>query len=404
MKIAIIGAGFTGLTAGYRLSKNNHKVTIFEKNPHAGGLAGGFKENNWDWSLENFYHHLFTTDKNAAILIEELGLKSELVFRQPKTSILYKNKISRFDSPASILSSPILTFPQKIQTGLATLFLKIYPGWHLFEKFTAVNLLPKLYGNKVYQIIWEPLIKGKFGVYYNQISATWFWARIKKRSYKLGYVNGGFNILIEKLIATFINEGGQIVYNQEINDIQELLKDFDKVIITVPAQIYFPKTKLLPMLGAINLILILKEQYLADNTYWLNINDPDYPFISVVEHTNFVNPQHYGGNHVLYVGGYYPADHRYFKMSKEEIFQEFLPYLQKINPGYNFKLKIENFKFSSDLYAQPIIPTNYLKIIPPHKTEIPNVYLANMQQIYPWDRGTNYAIELGEKIAEIVNQ
>ncbi|PIU03385.1 hypothetical protein COT44_02995 [Candidatus Shapirobacteria bacterium CG08_land_8_20_14_0_20_39_18] len=404
MKIAIIGAGITGLTAGYRLTSQKHQVTIFEKNDFAGGLASGFKQKNWDWSLEFFYHHLFTTDQNAIKLINELGLGDQLKFSRPKTSIYYEDKISRFDSPASILFSPLLNYPQKIRTGLATIFLKVYPDWHSLEKITAVKFLPKLYGRKAYQILWKPLIKAKFGSFSDQISAAWFWARIKKRSFQLGYLDGGFQVLIDKLEEKIKENGGKIYLNQEIARINDLNHNnkYDQIVLTVPTSIFSPKTKLPPMLGALNMILVLKEKFLIDNTYWLNINDPGYPFVSVVEQTNFIDPKYYGGNHILYVGGYYPANHRFFKMTKEEIFKEFLPFLKKINPDYNFKLKIENFKLSSNKYAQPITPTNYSRIIPPHQTSIPNVYLANMQQIYPWDRGINYAVELGEKIAKFI--
>jgi hypothetical protein len=40
-------------------------------------------------------------------------------------------------------------------------------------------------------------------------------------------------------------------------------------------------------------------------------------------------------------------------------------------------------------------------MIPSFKTPLKNVFLANMEQVYPWDRGTNYAVELGQKIARI---
>ena len=166
------------------------------------------------------------------------------------------------------------------------------------------------------------------------------------------------------------------------------------------------------MLGALNLILELKEPFFKDNTYWLNVNEENFPFVAVVEHTNFIDSKFYGNNHLVYVGGYYPQNHNYFKMTKEQIFKEFLPYLQKINPFFNFQLyAIRYRKATSSAYtlyanpqAQPVIPTNYSRIIPPHKTSLKNVYLANIQQVYPWDRGVNYAIELGEKIANEISQ
>lgn len=155
------------------------------------------------------------------------------------------------------------------------------------------------------------------------------------------------------------------------------------------------------MLGALNLILVLKEKFLADGTYWLNINEPDFPFVAVVEQTNFISPKYYGGRRILYVGGYYPSSHRYFKMTARQIFSEFWPYLKKINPKFN-QSSVISHQLATNLYAQPIVPVDYDLIIPQMKTFITDVYLANMQMVYPFDRGINYAIEMGEKVAKII--
>ena len=446
MKIAVIGGGITGLTAAYQLSRKGYQVTLFEKENYLGGLAAGFKRKEWHWPLECFFHHFFTSDKGAKKLITELGLIDKLFYRRPKTSIFFKGKMAQFDSPISLLFFPHLSFSQKLRTGLVTAYLKIPPrrshgcassACHHpkrertkdasevgkcpparskkipFEKTTASVWLKKHYGPKPYQILWQPLLKAKFGKYASKISMAWFWARIKKRSTRLGYLKGGFQVLIDKLEEKIKEGGGKIYLNQAITPkhLQGGQRDslkvktqgkFDRVLITTPTQIFF-KTNLPEMLGAINLILVLKEKFLTDETYWLNINEPNFPFVAVVEHTNFIDPRHYGGNHIFYIGGYYPQNHPYFKMKKEEIFKEFLPYLKKINPKFNI-LNTKYLILNTNLYAQPIVPTNYSKMIPKMKTPIPNVFLANMQMVYPWDRGVNYAIELGEKVADEVSK
>lgn len=415
MKIAIIGAGLTGLTIGYRLSQKGHQVTIFEKEKIAGGLASGFREKNWDWSLEKFYHHLFTSDQDIQNLVSELGLKNRLFFEEPKTSIYYQNQIAQFDSPLSLLQFPFLNPLEKMRTGLATLFLKFFLSWQILEKYTASQFLPKLYGRKAYQVLWEPLLKAKFSSEMNQISMAWFWARIKKRSAKLGYFEGGFQILIDELVKQIEKHGGKFFFNSDIKNLNDIyhLSEFDRIIVTVSTETFLKMVPDLPkdyqeklqnkkMLGSLNLILQLKNKFFQDNTYWLNINDSGFPFVAVVEHTNFVDKKYYGGKHLLYVGGYYPQNHRYLKMSKEQIFEEFLPYLEKINPSFNFTLHASPFALFTDLYAQPIIPINYSKELFPHQTPDPKIILVNMEQIYPWDRGTNYAVELGEKISRSI--
>lgn len=86
MKIAVIGAGFTGLSAAHELVKQNHKVFVFEKDPQPGGLAIGYKEKNWNWSLEKHYHHWFTNDNSVLELAKEINF--EVVIKRPKTSVL----------------------------------------------------------------------------------------------------------------------------------------------------------------------------------------------------------------------------------------------------------------------------------------------------------------------------
>lgn len=407
MRIGIIGGGITGLTAGYKLSKAGHKIVIFEKENRLGGLTSGFKERNWDWSLEHFFHHFFVSDWAAVNLIKELGLSKKLFYLRPKSSIFKNGKISQFDSAFSVLAFPHLSLTEKLRTGLVTLYLRSTKNWQKFEKTMASNWLKKYYGKKSYQLLWQPLLKSKFGPFANQVSMTWFWARIKKRSSQLGYLEGGFQILIKKLAKKIRENKGEIILKRKVKRLNDL-SHFDKVIVTVPTPRFLAMTPLsadykkklsrLNFVGALNLILILKERFLTDNTYWLNINEKKYPFVALVEHTNFIDPKYYGGSHLLYVGGYYPPSHSYFKMKKEEIFKEFLPYLKKINPSLNTNY----YLLTTNLFAQPIIPLNYSKIIPKMKTPIKNLYFANQSLIYPWDRGVNYAIKLGERVAKLI--
>jgi protoporphyrinogen oxidase len=411
MKVAIVGAGITGLTTGFKLSQKGHQVVLFEKEKYAGGLSAGFKEKGWGWYLEFFFHHFFATDKEAKKLIKELELEDKLFYLRPKTSVFKQGKIYQFDSPLSVLKFPLLSFPERLRTGLVTLFLKSHPRWQSLEKTKASGWLKKYYGRKIYEVLWQPLLRSKFGEQADKISAAWFWARIKKRSARLGYLEGGFQPLIDELVKKIKQRGGEIFLNHEVKNLVEL-EGFDRIIITAPTEIFLKIAPQLPkeyqvrleklkMLGAVNLILELKEQFLKDKTYWLNINEDDFPFVAVVEHTNFVNPKHYNGNHLVYIGGYYPQNHHYFKMSKEKILKEFLPYLKKINQKFS-QLSIINYQLSINKFAQPIIPLHYSKLIPPHKTPIPSVFLANMQQVYPWDRGVNYAIELGKRVAKLI--
>jgi len=401
-RIAVVGAGITGLAAGYRLSKAGCQVHLLEKNEKVGGLAGGFKMKDWQWNLEYFYHHLFVSDSAARNLIKEIGLGDRLFFRRPITAIYQKGEIAQFDSPVSVLKYPHLNLAEKIRVSLTTVYLKTNNNWERLEKVTAREWLTRYCGNSVFELIWRPLLESKYPQDWKKVSMAWFWARIKKRSARLGYLEGGFQVLADKLAERITDRGGKIFFGREIRKLDDL-KNYDRILITVPTNGLF-NFRLPPMSGVLTLILILNKKFLADGTYWLSINEPNWPFLAVVEHTNFVGAEYYGGKHLLYVGGYYPQNHKIFKKSRREILSMFLPYLRRIKPGFNPRGEVFDSRLAVDLNAQPLVPINYSRMIPKIKTEIPGVYMANMQMIYPWDRGINYAIEWGEKAAdEIIN-
>ena len=126
MKIAIIGAGFGGLAAAYDLKKAGHEVTVFESANYVGGLASGFKEPHWDWSVEKFYHHWFQSDASMMGLIQELGLQDKVIFPRPLTVMYFNEKFYPFDSILNALRFPGLGFGlNKIRFGFVGLFLRL---------------------------------------------------------------------------------------------------------------------------------------------------------------------------------------------------------------------------------------------------------------------------------------
>ncbi len=392
MKIAIIGAGFTGLAAAFELSKHKHSVTIFEKESQPGGLAIGFKDEKWQWNLDKHYHHLFTSDHSIINLAKEVGHK--INFYRPKTSTLINDKIYQLDSPTSLLKFPELPLVDRLRTAAGLASLKFNPLWQPLEYFTAEKYIKMTMGEKSWKILWEPLMVGKFGEYSHQVSAAWFWARIFKRSTSLGYPEGGFQELANSVASAITSRGGKIIYNKTIDKISDLTSEFDKVICTLPTQT-FAKISGLEYeeslgLGAVNLVVALKKPFLKDGTYWLNINDRKLPYLAIVEHTNFIDKKYYGEDHLLYIGNYLPATHKYFSLNAKELLDIYMPGLENVRRAWVWKAP----------FAQPIVTTNYSSKIPPLTTKMPNVYLANMQQVYPWDRGTNYAVELGIDVAK----
>ena len=127
--------------------------------------------------------------------------------------------------------------------------------------------------------------------------------------------------------------------------------------------------------------------------YWLSINDPGYPFLAAVEHTNYVDPADYGGRRLLYLGNYLPMEHPLFAQDDAETLAQFYPYLKQINPDFEPGWVQEQWVWKAP-FAQPIVTTDFVQHIPPHETPLPGLYLANMFQVYPQDRGQNYSIRM----------
>lgn len=422
MKIAIIGAGFTGLAAGYKLLKMGHEVIIFERDSSPGGLAIGYKETNWNWSLEHHYHHWFTSDKHIIRLAKELHYP--VYIRRPKTSVYVDNKICQLDSPAHVLKFPNLSFIEKFRMGATLAVLRYNPFWQSLEKVAMTKILPLAMGKNSYKKLWEPQIINKFGKYSDEISLAWFWSRIRNRTPDLAYPQGGFLEFAQHLVKKIEEMGGKVLFNAEVSVIKSqdtvkiILKKkqgrnteikFDTSIVTLPSFLFLKIAPSLPSsytsrlralrgIGATNMVLRLKKPFLTDGTYWLSVCDKDSPIMAIVEHTNFMDKKNYNNENIVYLGKYLSPNHPYYNMDADTLLSLYDPFLKKINPLYkNFLIGYRLFKTP---FAQSIVSLNYSKMIPPFKTPLKNVYLANMQQVYPWDRGTNYAVEWGEKVVD----
>jgi len=420
MRVAVIGAGFSGLALAYRLAKRGVKVNLFEGEDRPGGLAAGFTNTSWEWSLEKHYHHWFTNDGSILDLAKEIGYK---VDRKPVKTSVFLGKINRFDSPLSLFLFPELSIFEKLRMGSVLAFLKLNNNWKILENISAKDFIRKSMGERSWQIIWQPLFVGKFGKFADKIPASWFWARIKKRTSSLCYPEGGFLSFALRLTECIQKYSGIVYFKVKVHAVRRereniLLKTdrgifkFDRVVCTLPTSLFVRITQGLDkdyherfgnnkFLGALNLVLSLKNQFLEDGTYWLNINVAHFPFLAVVEHTNFIDKKYYGGENILYIGNYLPHYHKFFQTDAKALLEEYYPFLKSINPRFDRSWINKGYLFKN-LFAQPIITLGYSQKIPPFKTPIKGLYLCNMDQVYPWDRGTNYAVENANKVSDLI--
>jgi protoporphyrinogen oxidase len=422
--INIVGAGFTGLSLGYYLAKAGWKVSIFEKDAEPGGLAGSFKVEGEN--LEKFYHHWFTNDLHIMNLIKELDCEDHIVIRPTRTGMYYANNFFKLSSPLDLLKFNPLSFINRIRLGFVVLAVRIVNDWKKLENITAKDWLIKICGKQGYSVVWEPLLKGKFGRYAETVSAVWFWNKLKLRGgsrgekgkENLAYYKGGFASLAESVANKIIEFGGTINYNTEVaavnGDSTIKLADgriltADKTVLTTPLPItakmlessvdsnYIEQIRQIQYIG--NICLTLELNRSLSEIYWLNVNDPGFPFVGIIEHTNFEPVETYKGRHIVYLSKYLPTDETLYNMTEEAFFEYAFPYIQKMFPDFN-KDWVLDYHVWKEAYSQPLVTKHYSKIIPDFKTPLTGVYINTMAQIYPEDRGTNYAVREGKLMAE----
>jgi len=304
--------------------------------------------------------------------------------------------------------------------------------WKNLESITASEWLKKVGGDQVYEIVWKPLLHGKFGLYASKVSAVWIWNKLKLRggsrnkggAEELAYYKGSFSALANAIAEKIIDLGGEVITEVSAENIEIENKQIrgvrlsngnslkvDKVITTIApalvAELIDPyiDNGLIKRLRGIkylaNICLILDLNHSLSNLYWLNVNDPSFPFVGIIEHTNFISTAEYGDSHMVYLSKYLTIDDPLYKMNKEELLEYSLPYISQMFPEFDEKW-INNYYLWKAEFAQPVITKNYSEMIPKYDTPIEGLFMSSMAHIYPEDRGTNYAIREGRRVAKLL--
>ncbi len=419
-EVAVIGAGALGLAAARRLVIGGAQVTVFERGPQAGGLAAGFRVGpSW---LDRFYHHIFRTDRRLIELLGDLGLGDRLTWGRPPTASLRDGQIRRLDGPLEVLTYSPLSPPARVRLGLVVALIKAIPDPERLEGQTAAAWLRRWMRDEATEDVGKPLLVGKFGREGDKIGMPWFWARVHDRTTSLGYLRGGFQLFYDALADDVRRRGGRVELSCPITSIEQRGNrpyvetpnggaSFDQVLCSLPTRLFVRLASGLPddyvarfsragdHYSAHCVILELDRQ--LQSAYWLNVTDPGYPFLALVEHTNWLPVGDYAGRHLVYLGNYLPPDDELFTLSDEAVLDRFLPHLARINPRFDRSWVRQAHVFAAP-YAQPIVRVGYRESLAPHRTPLAGVWLANMGHVYPHDRGQNYSALLGESIADRV--
>ena len=434
-RIGIIGGGYAGLTAAYEMQKLGYAVTVMEKYGQWGGQAATLSL--LGSRVEFFYHHLFGSDGHILGLMEELGIGDRLRWIESKVGWYHDGRIYDLVTPLDLIRFRPVNLFNRVRLGLMYLLLPRIKDYRRLESVTAQEWILRYMGRQIYERFWGPLLRGKFGDLADQVSMTWLWGKIKVRGTSrrgasaketLAYPDGSFEIITQALLDRLRAGGADLRLNSEVTGLvtdpgdpgrvtgavtaKETLP-FDAVIATVPGynlleiappslpEAYANRLRAIRYQAA--LVLLLASRQSLSHIYWMNVADRTMPFVAVIEHTNYVPPSEYQGRHLLYVSNYLERDDPRFRMGAEELFDLYVPHLKRINPAFDPSWIEKKIVLRAES-GQPVVTCNYSQRIPPHRTGLAGLYLANTLQIYPEDRGTNYSVRLGQDISRIVHE
>lgn len=429
--LVIVGAGFTGLSAAFNASRRGKKVLVIEKESSVGGLASTFLFSDGS-EIEKYYHHWFSHDEYIVNMAKKISIDDQIITLPSKTGMFYNKRIWNLSSPKDLLMFTPLSFLDRIRLGMLVFLVHLVRDWKKIEHLSIREWLEPMVGKRVYKLVWEPLVNSKFSEFSEDVSAVWMWKKLalrgstrsKNGKEELSYIKGGFSNFAEAMKDNIIANGGEFLLKHSVlgvntrdNIIESIVLNSNDIVcgknfLFTPSfkiiQEIFHESSYHEWLHEIsrikylaNICLVLKLRESLSDTYWLNVNDPGFPFVGVIEHTNFDTENDYGSNHIAYLSKYLSQNEKSWSMNDKDYFNYAIDHLQKMFPDFQRSSVLE-WKIWRTEYAQPITTKDYSKIVP--NTEMPykNGWIATMAQIYPEDRGTNYALRDGELVVNTI--
>ncbi len=424
-RVDIIGAGISGLATAYYLARSTTdlEIRVWEKDEQPGGLAGSFSTERF--SVEKFYHHLFKRDTALQQLIADLDLGPELVWRPASTGAYYMQRPYRLSSPLDLLRFKPLSLVDRLRLGWLAVHARTVKHWEQLDDISARDYIIRTAGPKVYEVVWEPLLHGKFGPHAESVSAAWLWRKLVDRGGSrdskgqelLGYVRGGLGRVFDAIVREMRERGHAVHLGTRVRcfeggprGIERLVTDrgtFDTDVVVGAAQTpqladllpesvpqYRDSLRRVQFLANVCLVLTL-ERSLSD-FYWTNVTDPEAPFIGIVEQTRWADRQDYGGTHLAYVSAYVPGDDPRLSMDAADLLQAYLPHVRRLFPDFDPGV-VADMQVWSAPYAQPVVEVGYRHVVPEVQSPIENLLVCTMAQIYPNDRQVSNGVEMARK-------
>ena len=428
MKVAVLGGGITGLTAAFYLLRAGAEVTVLEGRSQLGGLATYFNFGEFCW--DKFYHCILTSDGPLLQLIDDLGLTSKLKWTPTKVGFFADEKLYSMSSSLDFLRFRPLSLWQKARLAAGILYACRIKEPDSLEGELASEWLTRVFGKKNYQKMWGPLLKCKLGTCRELASAAFIWATITRlystrdksssQQERLGYVEGGYRTVFERLVQAVEGMGGRILTDAPVKriasesgrvelDVNGTKQCFDRVIATMPSRPfasitpslsaeYVRKLNAVTYLGIVCVVLVLKRR--LSPFYVTNLANEDFPFTGIIEMTNLISGEETEGRHLVYLPKYTSPGDPLFEASDDEVWAEFRKHLRRVIPDFLDSDVEKRFTFR-ERFVQPVPTLHYSEIVPEMETGVEGLILANTTQIINSTLNNNAMVQIARRAVEM---
>ena len=429
LHIAVIGAGPMGLGVAHDLAERGATVTVLERDDRLGGMSA-----HLDFAgtrIERYYHFVCGPDQPLFDRLQRLGITDRLKWVRTHMGFWHGGRLHDWGSPLALLRFPGLSLLEKIRYGLFVLKAKGVADWRPYDAFSATDWLRRSMGDRVYDVVWKPLFHFKFYELADRLSAAWLGTRIQRvaRSRpnlfeeRLGYLEGGSEVVLDALASRIRSLGGTIELGAPVEAVTTAPgadgrprvagvrvsgaeRPFDAVVSTVPLP-YVPR--LVPDLpvaerarigairnvGVVCVLLKLKAPY--SRNFWTNINDPRIEIPGLIEYTN-LNPL--DGSTILYAPYYMPQTHPKYARPVEAFIDETVQALAIMKPGFG-RADVLEATASRYEYAQTVCDVGFGERLPPMRSALPGLFLADTSHYYPEDRSISESLRVGTRLADL---
>lgn len=427
MNVAVIGAGPMGLAAAYELTKAGRRVTVFERDDRIGGMSAAV-----DFAgtrIERYYHFICRPDQTTFHYLEELGLGDRLRWAETKMGFFFDGRLYDWGHPIALLKFPGLNLIDKLRYGLHVMRAKSIADWRPYDRISSTEWLKRWIGPRAYDVLWRSLFHYKFYEYQDRLSAAWLGTRIKRVALsrksvfqeELGYLVGGSAVLLDAVAERLRSLGGRIelragveevvIAEGRINGVRvngETLA-FDQVISTIPLPYLVRVMPDLPAdekarvaaiknVGVVCVLLKLRRPFTPN--FWMNINSPGIEIPGLIEYTNLNPMREQGRPHILYAPYYMPQENPKYRRGFSEFIEETLRYMQVIRPDFD-RGDVIAAMASRYEFAQTVCTPGFYDALPPMKSRIQGLFMADTSHYYPEDRSISESMRIGAQLASL---